>query len=76
MQHNYSCGLGKTIEFNIFIMLSKVQETKPGGVGSDRMSPISAQPSPHSVTRKYRQEIFIHAKRINSMPFIILLMQS
>lgn len=57
-------------------MLSEVQETKPGGVVSDRMRQITAEHSPHSLTRKFRQYIFIHAKWINSMSLSILLMQS
>lgn len=36
-------------------MLSEDQETKPGGVDSERMSLMTAEQSLHSVTRKFRQ---------------------
>lgn len=55
MKHNCGCRVGKTIEFNVFIMLSEDQETNPGGVDSERISQVATEHSPHSVMRKFRQ---------------------
>lgn len=55
MQHKCDCKVGKTTVLNVFIMWSEDQETKPGGVDSERMSQMTAEHSPHSVDRKFRQ---------------------
>lgn len=54
MQHNSGCKVGKTTVLNVFIMWSEDQETKPGGVDSER-SQMPAEHSPHSVARQFRQ---------------------
>lgn len=55
MQHNCGCKVGKTTVLNVFIMWSEDQETKRGGVDSERRSQVTAEHSPHSVARQFRQ---------------------